>query len=83
MIEAIMRLGAATALMDEAFWLPSSYMPDGTFVSFHVPNDTGKPHCIVRGRARPTLSSTNPDAYMEIRDRQCTGVAIPAWADFR
>ncbi len=81
MIEAAMRLGAATDLMDEAWWLPSSFMPDGTFMSFHVPNDTGKPHCIaVDAKGRRFVNESC--SYMEFGQRMYAAGAVPAWAVF-
>jgi 3-oxosteroid 1-dehydrogenase len=82
MIEAVMRLGAATELMDETFWLPSSYWPeDGRFMSFHSPNDIGKPHCIVvdpEGRRFVNESC----AFMEFGQAMYRAKAVPAWAVF-
>jgi 3-oxosteroid 1-dehydrogenase len=82
MIEAVMRLGAATELMDESFWLPSSYCPrDGHFMGFHSPNDIGKPHCIVvdsRGQRFVNESC----AYMEFGQAMYRVNAVPAWAVF-
>jgi 3-oxosteroid 1-dehydrogenase len=79
MIQAAMRLGAATDMMDEAFWLPSSFMPDGTFMGFHVPNDTGRPHCITVGPdGKRFVNESN--AYMEFGKRMYDAGAVPAWA---
>jgi len=79
MLEAAMRLGAATDLLDEAFWLPSSYMPDGTFMGFHVPNDTGRPHVIVVSKdGKRFVNEANP--YMEFGKRMYETGAVPAWA---
>lgn len=79
MIQAAMRLGAATDMMDESFWLPSSFMPDGTFMGFHVPNDTGRPHCIVVGSdGKRFVNESN--AYMEFGKRMYEVGAVPAWA---
>jgi 3-oxosteroid 1-dehydrogenase len=46
-IRAASEAGAAVDLMDAALWSPASFHPDGRFAGFHVPNDAGKPHCIV------------------------------------
>jgi 3-oxosteroid 1-dehydrogenase len=82
MIQAIMRLGAATDLMDEAFWLPSSYSPDdGRFMGFHSPNDIGKPHCIVVD-ARGQRFVNESCAYMEFGQAMYRANAVPAWAIF-
>jgi 3-oxosteroid 1-dehydrogenase len=81
MIQAAAQLGAATDLMDEAFWLPSSFLPDGSFFSFHVPNDTGKPHCIVVG-ADGRRFVNESTSYMEFGQRMYAAGAVPAWAVF-
>jgi 3-oxosteroid 1-dehydrogenase len=79
MHRAAMKLGAATDLLDESFWLPSSFMPDGTFVSFHTPNDTGRPHCITVGPdGKRFVNEANP--YMEFGKRMYEAGAVPAWA---
>jgi 3-oxosteroid 1-dehydrogenase len=79
MIEAAMKLGAATDQMDESFWLPSSFMPDGTFVSFHTPNDTGRPHVIVVGPdGKRFVNESN--SYMEFGKAMYEAGAVPAWA---
>ncbi len=79
MIESAMKLGAATDQMDESFWLPSSFMPDGTFVSFHTPNDTGRPHVMVVGPdGKRFVNESN--SYMEFGRAMYTAGAVPAWA---
>lgn len=77
-IEAAMSLGAAVDLMDEAWWNASSFLPDGTFISFHSPNDIGKPYCIVvdsKGRRFGNESCS----YMEFGQRMYAAGAVPAW----
>lgn len=82
MIEAVMRLGAASDLMDEAFWLPSSFSPDdGRFMGFHAPNDVGKPHCIVVD-AQGQRFVNESCAYMEFGQAMYRVGAVPAWAVF-
>ncbi len=78
-IEAAMRLGAATDLLDESFWMPSSFMPDGTYMGFHSPNDLGRPHCILVGSdGKRFVNESN--AYMEVGKRMYEAGAVPAWA---
>jgi 3-oxosteroid 1-dehydrogenase len=81
MIEAAERIGAAIDLMDETFWLASSFHPDGSFGGMHSPNDIGKPHCIVVGKngKRFANEATN---YMEFGQRMYAADAVPAWAIF-
>lgn len=79
MIQAAMKLGAATDLLDEAFWLPSSFMPDGTFMGFHTPNDTGRPHCITVGPDGKRFVNESNN-YMEFGKSMYEAEAVPAWA---
>jgi 3-oxosteroid 1-dehydrogenase len=81
MLQAMMRLGAATDRMDEAFWFPCSYRPDGTTFSMHSAGDIGKPHCIIVDAAgRRFMDEAAP--YMEIGKRMYEAGAVPAWAIF-
>lgn len=79
MIQAAMKLGAATDQLDESFWLPSSFMPDGSFVAFHSPNDTGRPHVMVVGpNGKRFVNESQP--YMEFGRAMYAAGAVPAWA---
>lgn len=81
MIEAIMKLGAATDQLDEAFWFPCSYLPDGTTYAMHSAGDIGKPHCIVvDAQGVRFVNEANP--YMEFGKKMYEANAIPAWAIF-
>lgn len=81
MIRAIMDLGAATDQMDEAFWFPCSYLPDGTTFSMHSAGDIGKPHCIiVDTQGNRFVNEANP--YMEVGKKMYEAGAVPAWAIF-
>jgi 3-oxosteroid 1-dehydrogenase len=79
MIQAAMNLGAAVDLMDEAWWIGCSYMPDGTFMGMHTPTDTGKPHCIVVD-AKGNRFVNEANSYMEFGQRMYATGAVPAWA---
>lgn len=81
MIEAMMRLGAATQFMDEAWWLPSSFYPDGTLAGFHSPNDLSKPHCIVVGLDGKRFANESC-GYMELGQAMYRAGAVPAWVIF-
>jgi len=81
MIQAAMAVGAATDLMDEAWWLACSFAPDGTFMGMHSPNDIGKPHCIVVD-SRGKRFANESNAYMEFGQRMYAAGAVPAWAIF-
>jgi 3-oxosteroid 1-dehydrogenase len=81
MIRAAMALGAQTDLMDEAWWMGTSVLPDGSSGGMHSPNDIGKPHCIVVGRdGRRFVNESN--SYMEFGQRMYAAGAVPAWAVF-
>jgi 3-oxosteroid 1-dehydrogenase len=82
MIEAVMRLGAATDLLDESWWMPSSFSPDdGRYMAFHSPNDIGKPHCIVVGPDGRRIENESC-GYMEFGQAMYRAGAVPAWAVF-
>ncbi len=81
MITAIMRLGAAVQFMDEAWWLPSSFYPDGTLAGFHSPNDLSKPHCIVVGKDGKRFANESC-GYMELGQAMYRAGAVPAWVVF-
>ena len=81
MIQAIMKLGAATDQMDEAFWFPCSYLPDGTTFAMHSAGDIGKPGCIiVDAKGNRFMNEAAP--YMEIGQKMYEAGAVPAWAIF-
>lgn len=81
MIRAIMKLGAATDQMDEAFWFPCSYLPDGTTFCMHSAADLGRPHCIaVDQKGNRFVNEANP--YMEFGKKMYEADAVPAWAIF-
>lgn len=81
LIRAAMRVGAATRFMDEAWWLPSTYYPDGSFGGFHSPNDISKPHCIVVGADGKRFVNESC-GYMEFGQAMYASGAVPAWAIF-
>jgi 3-oxosteroid 1-dehydrogenase len=81
MIQAMINLGAATDQMDEAFWFPCSYLPDGTTYSMHTAGDMGKPHCVVVGADGKRFGNESTN-YMEFGQRMYQAGAVPAWAIF-
>jgi len=79
-IQAAMRLGASTALMDEAWWIPSSVMPDGA--PLYAVYERAKPHAImVDGAGRRYVNEAS--SYMEVGqamyERNASVPAIPSW----
>lgn len=78
MIQSAMELGAAVDFMDESWWTPGTFMPDGTFMGFHVPNDTAKPHSIVVDKNGNRIGN-EAGAYMEMGQRMYAAGAVPAY----
>jgi 3-oxosteroid 1-dehydrogenase len=79
MIQAAMALGAQTDLMDEAWWMGTSMLPDGSNGGMHTPNDIGKPHCIVVDKHGQRFVNES-NSYMEFGKAMYTAGAVPAWA---
>ncbi|MEU2021298.1 FAD-binding protein [Streptomyces sp. NPDC016469] len=79
-IEAAMRRGAAVDLMEEAWWIPSSILPDGT-PQFAV-YERAKPHSMIVD-ATGARFVNEAASYMEVgqamyaRDREAG--AVPSW----
>jgi 3-oxosteroid 1-dehydrogenase len=80
MIQAAERLGAALDLMDEAFWFPCSFYPDGSFGGMHA-SDIAKPHCIVVGKDGRRFVN-EAISHMELGQKMYDAGAVPAWAIF-
>ena len=79
MILAAQNIGASIDLMNESWWVPGSFFPDGKLAGFHVPNDAGKPHCIVVNLQGNRFGNES-GAYMEFGQRMYACGAVPAWA---
>lgn len=80
-LEAMMRAGAATALMDEAWWT-TSWIREGAESRQIIP-ELAKPHCILVDHAGQRIVN-EANSYMEV-GRACyarnpKAKAIPAWA---
>jgi 3-oxosteroid 1-dehydrogenase len=80
MIEAAERIGAALDQMDEAFWFPCSFYPDGTLGGMHS-SDIAKPHCIVVDSTGRRFAS-EAVSHMELGKRMYESGTVPAWAVF-
>jgi 3-oxosteroid 1-dehydrogenase len=79
-IEAAMRHGAATDLMDEAWWIPTSVLPDGS--PLFAVYERSKPHAIlVDGNGERYINEAS--SYMEVGqamyERNAAAPAIPSW----
>jgi 3-oxosteroid 1-dehydrogenase len=81
MMQSIMKLGAATDQMDEAFWFPISFWPDGSFGAMHTAGDIGKPRCIVVDKHGKRIGNEATN-YMDFGQHMIRAGAIPAWAIF-
>jgi len=80
-IEAAMRHGAATDLMDEAWWIPSSVLPDGQ--PLYAVYERSKPHAIMVD-ATGARYVNEAASYMEVGQAMYarhhkTGAAVPSW----
>jgi 3-oxosteroid 1-dehydrogenase len=80
MILAAQDVGADLAVMDEAWWIPSSLQPNGT-VGMHS-TDIAKPFCIMVDSAGQRFTN-EAGSYVEnghrIYERNKTTSAIPCW----
>lgn len=79
-LEAAMRHGAATDLMDEAWWIPSSVLPDGS--PLYAVYERAKPRAIlVDGDGQRYVNEAA--SYMAVGqamyERNATVPAIPSW----
>jgi 3-oxosteroid 1-dehydrogenase len=79
-LAAMMRAGAATALLDQAWWTTSWVRPDGKV--FQIIPEMAKPHSILVDKAGRRLVN-EANSYMEVGramyERDKTTPAIPAW----
>jgi 3-oxosteroid 1-dehydrogenase len=78
-IKAAMGVGGIVDLMDASLWSPSSFQPDGKFYGFHVPNDAGKPHCIVVDAAGRRYANES-QGYVDFGHAMYARGAVPSWA---
>jgi 3-oxosteroid 1-dehydrogenase len=78
-IQAAMRLGAATDLMDEAIWMPMAMSPAGLLFIVY---ERGKPHSIMidgEGRRYVDEAASYFDVVQAMYERQQRILAIPSW----
>ncbi|MDB5714524.1 MAG: FAD-binding protein [Sphingomonadales bacterium] len=74
-------LGADTAMTQEAWWIPASFLPDGS-ISWHNPIDMGKPHAIVvdqSGSRYVNESTSYVTVGLAMFERDKTVPAVPSW----
>lgn len=81
MLLAAQDCGAQLALLDEAWWIPSSVQPNGN-VGMHS-TDLAKPHCILvdsKGQRFTNEAGSYVENGHRIFERNATTPCIPAWA---
>ena len=82
-IQAAMELGAAVDLMDEAWWVQTSFLPDGTPL-MHISERT-RPHSIMVDASGERFVN-EAASYMEVGrvqyERNRTVPALPCWIVF-
>lgn len=78
-VQATMRLGAATDMMDEGIWMPMALSPSGPL---YIVYERGKPHSIMvdgEGRRYFDESSSYMTAGQIMYDQHAKASAIPSW----
>jgi 3-oxosteroid 1-dehydrogenase len=81
-LEMAIKAGAAVNMMDEAWWLPTSRLPDGSLAA-HNPTDLGKPHSLVvdsTGRRYVDEATSYVAFGIAMYERDKTVPALPSWA---
>ncbi|TAM65108.1 FAD-binding protein [Mycobacterium sp.] len=79
-IEDAMRLGAATGLMDEAWWIPSSVQPDGS--PLYAVYERSKPHAIMvdsSGQRYTNEAASYMAVGQAMYERNKDVPAVPSW----
>ncbi len=79
-IESAIKHGAATDLMDEAWWIPTTVMPDGS--PLYIVSERSKPHGDHGRRLRPTVLN-EAASYMQVGQDDVRAErhrrAVPSW----
>jgi 3-oxosteroid 1-dehydrogenase len=79
-IESAMKHGAATDLMDEAWWIPTTLLPDGS--PLYIVYERSKPHCIIvdgSGQRYCNEAASYMEVGQRMYERNCVAPAIPSW----
>jgi 3-oxosteroid 1-dehydrogenase len=80
-LETAMRLGAKTDLLDEAWWLPSIFIPDGGDAARALGSGRQRPGAIyVDGTGRRFCNESN--SYVEVGKAMYANKAVPCWMVF-
>jgi 3-oxosteroid 1-dehydrogenase len=78
-IQMAQQLGAAVDVMEEAWWVPGSLLPNGRYGGFHVPGEAGKPHIIIVSKEGRRIGN-ECGSYMEFGQKMYAAGAIPCFA---
>ncbi len=80
-LQAAMRLGAKTDLLDEAWWLPSVFIANGGAVAASLGSGRQRPGAIyVDSTARRFCNESN--SYVEVGKAMYANKAVPCWMIF-
>lgn len=80
-LEAAMRLGAKTDLLDEAWWLPSVFISNGGAVAASLGSGRQRPGAIyVDSTGRRFCNESN--SYVEVGKAMYANKAVPCWMIF-
>jgi 3-oxosteroid 1-dehydrogenase len=80
-LEAAMRLGAKTDLLDEAWWLPSVFIANGGAVAASLGSGRQRPGAIyVDSTGRRFCNESN--SYVEVGKAMYANKAVPCWMIF-
>jgi 3-oxosteroid 1-dehydrogenase len=79
-IESAVKHGAATDLMDEAWWIPTTILPDGS--PLYIVYERSKPHCLMvdgNGQRYCNEAASYMEVGQKMYERNATAPAIPSW----
>ncbi len=80
-LETAIRLGAKTGLLDEAWWLPSIFIPDGGDAAKALGSGRQRPGAIyVDGTGKRFCNESN--SYVEVGKAMYANKAVPCWMVF-
>ncbi|BBX61449.1 3-oxosteroid 1-dehydrogenase [Mycobacterium saskatchewanense] len=80
-LQAAMRLGAKTDLLDEAWWLPSVFIPNGGAAAASLGSGRQRPGAIyVDSTGRRFCNESN--SYVEVGKAMYANKAVPCWMVF-
>ena len=79
-IESAIKHGAATDLMDEAWWIPTTMIPDGS--PLYIVAERSKPHGIMvdgSGQRYCNEAASYMEVGQDMYERNATVPAVPSW----